>query len=239
MKWVQLGWWLAFATAPLLACKAETREPPECAQSRQKARELMRIQRLGEAKQALAVAQRTCHKASSWDVQRLQGLLLLQEKQQLSQTEQLKKEASIDEKEPLRPFLRWARSVVATNKERVGKVSCAPRGTPEFGFCSAAVEQPSGAPFRIRYLANNSEAFRLEWELAAPVGCFDLGAHRAGPQKKTPTGSDLFLCELTDHAFTGMTALLEVEARRSRVLLYVERYLEADPELRKLVERDP
>ncbi|MDX2051026.1 MAG: hypothetical protein SFV15_01460 [Polyangiaceae bacterium] len=226
-------------SAPLTACDNRLGEPPECAKGRQRVRELLREGKVQAAKAELQVAAGVCGEASAWDITRLSDLIGREEKQRQLEAEKRQQEALLDQKQPLRPFLRWARSVLAANKERIGKVSCAPRGATDFGFCTASVESPTSTPFKVRYLANNSNTFRLEWEIAVPVTCNDFGGYRPGPEKTTPTGDKLTLCELTDHPFTGITALIVSSTHPSRVVLFPDRYLEGDPEFRKLVGANP
>ncbi len=172
----------------------------------------------------------------------MQELVALQEAQQRIQLEHRQKERQTNQEQPLRPFLLWARRVIAADKERLGKASCAPRGTPDFGFCTTRVEREpgeTGAPFSVRYVMTNPELFRFETELPVAVGCDDFGPNRPGPARTGANGDTLLLCELTEHPLTGLTAFIRISNGRSTVVLFPEPYRDADPEFNKLVGNNP
>jgi len=190
------------------------------------------------ARAQLLIAAGSCGKASAWDVTRMQEVLTLQEAQRQLQLEHQQKERQLNQEQPLRPFLLWARRVLAADKERLGKASCAPRGAPDFGFCTTQVEREAGetgAPFSVRYVANNPKLFRLESELPVPVACDDFGRNRAGPARTGANGDTLLLCELTEYSLTGLNAFIRISNGRSKVVLFPDRYRDADPEFNKLV----
>jgi len=222
----------------LFGCGRQQVEPKACTQSRQQAHESLRTGKVEAAKAQLLIAAASCSKASAWDVTRMQELLTLQEAQRRLQLEHQQKERQLNQKQPVRPFLLWARRVLAADKERLGKASCAPRGAPDFGFCTTRVEREAGetgAPFSVRYVASNPKLFRLESELPIPVACDDFGPNRPGPARTGANGDTLLLCELTEHPLTGLTAFIRISSGRSTVVLFPDRYRDADPEFNKLV----
>jgi hypothetical protein len=229
---------LLFGLMSAGGCNRDRKEPPECLQSRQAARELLREGQLEQAELKLEVARDTCGQSSQWEIERLSGTALLQRRNRAEQQAQREKEEALDREQPLRAFLRWARAVVDADKASLGQAVCGERGSAEEGFCTLEVHSAQDRVFKLRYLAGSPSAFRLEYTAPVSISCLDLGRHRE--RAKWVSGSVTWtLCEPTEHGLTGMAALFRSEADSGVIFLFAERYPEQDPAFRALLRPRP
>lgn len=214
-----------------LACDQERKESQRCVDSRAAARAAAAAGEADETKRQLNVAKSDCGEASAYDIDRIERQLqrLLRRQQQVA--------ASNERRGPLGPFMDWVASQREEEDRKRGQTECAPRGSEAFGFCTSSVPQNNRAPFQVEYLESRpDDVFRFHWTTSAPLHCGDAGTHRV-VGSWTQDDTTFTLCELTEHEFLGLEALLSRNETGTDVQVFSQSYLLERPEFSRALRR--
>ncbi|MEZ4227620.1 MAG: hypothetical protein R3B89_00565 [Polyangiaceae bacterium] len=188
-----------------VGCKRSTN--PECTAARDAAREAALKDDLPLAKQKLAEARKTCDQKLEFDLSRIEQLI--ERKEQRIREQAAREQARKAQRVPLTPFVNWVKQLRESDDKHLDGEECAPRGTPEFGFCRGEHELPGGLQASVRYLERDAVGvYRFQAEVGSRVVCADLGGHRLVHAWKAG-GEERFHCELTASPLKGLIALIQ------------------------------
>ncbi len=222
---------LAVLSLMLLMGCHKREERTACWDARQKARDAITRDRLDEATQQLEAARTTCAGQSSDDLRRIEGIIAdRREAKRAIELEQADQEKAMEF--PTKRFVSWATEPRDKFSETLVHTECAPRGSPDFGFCES--ERKDHPEMRVRFWEHDRDAVRYSFTTRLPLECEDLGEHRRVRQWKSNHKS-YELCELTQREARDLSALLVRDADQNKMYIYSFDYLKKDPEFERLV----
>jgi hypothetical protein len=213
------------AALALPACEARG-EPPACLDQRQQARNLALRGEIEPAQRLLDQVKASCGPNSQSDIQHITKLIAEKTAARDKQRELERLQSAELEKFPSRSFVEWATARAGDIGGKLARVSCAERGSPDYGFCEG--ERPGVPSMRLRYWQAQPDAYR--YSLVTPLAptCQDLGEWR---QVRTWSrdGSDFELCELTARRLRHLTALIVHTPSGYEMHLFSQTYTSFDP----------
>ncbi len=218
---------MAVTVVLCLSCNSEKKESNACLDARRSSHEALAAGNVEAASSALELARTECTQASDYDIDRLQRAVEREQRHQ-SRASELARQANA-KTNPLTTFMDWVSSHRESGSRIGGQTECEPRESPRFGLCTTRVAQPQAAPFELHYWQTDpNDAYRFAWRIAASVTCDDTGGNRL-LRKWTKDGAQYDLCELTDHGFLGLRALVVRREGETQVDIYSPRYPQKDP----------
>lgn len=210
MVWLWLG----------LGC-ARRGEPAACLEKRQTARNLALSDQLEPAARLLEEVRAECGENSASDLQHI-GRLIAEKTE--ARRERGRREAAqreLREKFPSRELVQWATARDGKIDGKLARVSCAERGSPEYGFCEGRRDE---APeMGLRYWQGTPEAYRYELVTEQAPSCVDLGEYRE-VRAWTRDGVAYELCELTNRRLRHLSALLVHTPSEHRMYIFSNAY---------------
>lgn len=218
---------LAVCLAVALALPAcETRgEPAACLDQRQEARNLALRGEIEPAQRLLDTVKARCGPNSQSDIQHITKLIAEKTAARDKQRELEQSRSAELEKFPSRSFIEWATARAGDIDGKLARVTCAERGSPDYGFCEG--ERPDVPAMRLRYWQAQPDAYRYSLSTAIPPSCQDLGEWRQ-VRAWTRDGSDYELCELTNRRLRHLSALLVHGASGYEMHLFSKAYPNID-----------
>lgn len=208
-----------------------------CGAARDQSRRAALKDDLEKARAELRHARELCGADAEYDLRRIEELIEQSEQREQQLLVRKARESAKDKEEPLRPFVRWVGKTRDDVDTAAQKVTCAERGSPDFGYCEGqpATGSSDVVPMTVRFWRADPSAFRFHIQLSMPVTCGDIGNHRVVRTWKRGSTA-LTLCELTEYPIQGLTALVENEAGGAQVFIVSPEYLTQDTEFHDLVQ---
>ncbi len=207
-------------------------EDPLCAERRQGARGAVSQGNLELATKLLDEARARCSPKLASDLRRIErSIREAAEAQQRAAVERAERAA--ERELPVgKSFVRWVIEAGTTPTKDPVNAQCAERGSADFGFCEAT--RPGSPEMRVRYWQTQRNAVRYSCVTAALLSCEDLGEHRR-VRIWTRDEASYELCEPTEHALRGLTALLVRTRTENRMSIFTQAYVRKDPEFERLL----
>lgn len=223
-RWLTLVSWGKLAFFLLASC-ANRGEPALCLDKRQEARNLALQDQIEEASRLLGEVKAQCGPNSASDIQHI-GKLIEEKKQARRERERLELTRSeTRQKFPSRDFVEWATVRDGTISGKVTEVTCAERGSEEFGFCEGRRgETPN---MTLRYWQAEEDAYRYALVTNQAPSCQDLGEYRER-RAWSREGVTYEFCELTNRRLRHLSALLVHAADGHRMYIFSRAYLARD-----------
>lgn len=216
---------------PLFGCDSERRESAACVEARDVASRHLQNGDLDGAQSALRTAESECGKASEYAIDRLQRAIE-------RETRHREREAQLmaTRTDPVDRFMDWVQKEREAKNRAQGEHRCAPRESPDHGFCVSKIVRDDGLEFVVRYWkAAPDEDFRFSFQTPDVISCVDLGPHRVVSSWQTSEGT-VQLCELTEHASRGLMGLI-TRNDTSTIDVFSTGYSRRDSEFAKRLER--
>lgn len=241
-----LAWlWAGAACALLSGCKANAPDP-SCDAARERARAAAMTGDVEPARSALKEARASCPKKVEFELARIEQLI--ERKQQRQQEVGEREQARQDKLAALAPFAKWIGELRESDNKKLPGEVCAPRGAPDFGFCTGqhVINDDLKASLRYR-VADAASVFMFRVEIPKRAVCLDLGPARLVHEWKRGN-TELVHCELTAPPLKGLVALLTVTpdsaqadpdaglgAAVSDVQVFSRGYVDSDSKLTALI----
>lgn len=195
----------------------------ECKQAQKQAREAASVTDLERASKLVAQARAVCGDDAKYDIDRIQGVIDARQ-QALDTRAALEASAkAAAEQFPVRRLLDWVKLGVV-NPE-LASVACAPRASPEYGFCQG--HRKGDPAMLVRYWDNDHDARRYTYTSELPLSCIDAGEHRV--VRSWSRGDTSYqVCELFQHQVRSLSALVERAPKQTTIYVYSQTYLRQD-----------
>jgi hypothetical protein len=212
--------WAGVSVLLVLGC-TQRGEPAACLDKRQAARNLALSDQLEPAARLLEEVKKQCGPNSASDIQHI-GKLIADKTEARRERERLEAARSeLRQRYPSRDFVEWATARDGNIDDKVGTVTCAERGSPEYGFCEG---KRDGAPeMSLRYWQVSPGAYRYELVTREAPSCVDLREYRE-VRVWSRDGIAYELCELTNRRLRHLTALLAHTASEHRMYIFSNAY---------------
>lgn len=203
-----------------LGC-AQRGEPAACLDKRQTARNLALSGQLEPAARLLEEVKAECGRNSESDIQHI-GRLIAEKTEARREDERLSAARSeLREKFPSRDFVEWATARDGNVEGKLAGVSCAERGSPDYGFCEGRRDEAPA--MSLRYWQVAPQAYRYELVTQEPPSCVDLREYRE-VRTWSRDGTAYELCELTNRRLRHLTALLVHAPPEHRMYIFSNAY---------------
>jgi hypothetical protein len=210
----------------LLGACQQRGEPAVCLEKRQLARNAALQDELETASRLLEEVKAQCGPNSASDIQHISKLIANSTQAQLERARSEAAERELREKFPSRDFIRWATAKDGAVASKVSDVTCAERGSPDFGFCEAS--RPGIPGMSVRYWEAQKEAYRYSLVTRQPPTCEDLGEYRL-VRAWSRHGASYERCELTNRRLRHLSALLVHGPEEHLMYVFSQDYLARDP----------
>lgn len=218
-----------------LGC-AKRGEPAACLDKRQTARKLALSDQLEPASRLLEEVKAECGPNSASDVQHI-GKLIAEKTE--ARRERERREAARSEvrkKFPSRAFVEWATARDGDIDGKLTTVSCAERGSPDYGFCEG--KRDEAPEMSLRYWQVAPGAYRYELVTGEAPSCVDLGEYRE-VRAWSREGRAYELCELTNRRLRHLSALLVHATSEHRMYIFSNAYPARDAAFEKILRVIP
>jgi len=217
---------VAVAVAVALVACENRGEPPACLDQRQEARNLALRGEIEPAQRLLDQVKQSCGPNSQSDIQHITKLIAEKTAARERQRQLEQSKNTELEQFPSRSFVEWATARAGATSGKVPGLTCAERGTPDFGFCEG--QRPEAPAMRLRYWQAQPEAYRYSLTTELPPSCQDLGEFRQ-VRAWSREGASYELCELTNRRLRHLTALIVHAATGYEMYLFSQTYPNFDP----------
>jgi hypothetical protein len=203
-----------------LACAARS-EPAACLDKRQTARNLALADQLEPASRLLEQVKAECGPNSASDIQHISKLIAEKNEARRERERLAAARSELRQKFPSRDFVEWATARDGNIDDKLVNVSCAERGSPDYGFCEG--KRDDAPEMSLRYWQVATGAYRYELVTREAPSCVDLREYRE-VRAWSREGTTYELCELTNRRLRHLTALLVHTPSEHRMYIFSNAY---------------
>lgn len=212
--------WAAVSVLLALGC-TQRGEPAACLDKRQTARNLALSDQLEPASRLVEEVKAECGPNSASDIRHISKLIADKTEARRERERLEAARSELREKFPSRDFVEWATARDGNIDNKLISVTCAERGSPDYGFCEGKRE---GAPeMSLRYWQAAPVAYRYELVTPEAPSCVDLREYRE-VRAWSRDGNGYELCELTNRRLRHLTALLVHTPSKHRMYIFSNAY---------------